>query len=170
MTRLATVPVLALMWVALWQDISAGTLAAGVLAAGLVVLVTPDLRAPVWRPFGRPAAALRFGGAFCWNLVRATAVMAWEVLTPRNRIRQGIVAVPLRTRSHGVVAVLANAITLTPGTVTVDVRRDPPALYVHVLHLRDIAGVRQEVQRLEDLAIRAFGPDEEVRAMGEERA
>lgn len=170
MTRLTTVAALALMWAALWQDVSAGTLAAGVVAATLVVLVTPDLRAPVWRPFGRPAASLHFLAAFCWNLVRATAVMAWEVLTPRNRIRQGIVAVPLRTRSHAIVAVVANAVTLTPGTVTVDVRRDPPALYVHVLHLRDIARAREEVQRLEDLAIRAFGSEEEVRAMGEERA
>jgi multicomponent Na+:H+ antiporter subunit E len=53
---------------------------------------------------------------------------------------------------------VADAVTLTPGTLTVEVRREPvPVLYVHVLHLRAVEDVRADVHRLRDLAERAFG-------------
>ena len=58
------------------------------------------------------------------------------------------------------VTVVANAIALMPGSVTVEVERDPPTLYVHVLHLRSVEDVRRDIHRLEVMAVRAFGSAE----------
>jgi hypothetical protein len=58
---------------------------------------------------------------------------------------------------------VANAVSLTPGTLTLDVDPDPPVLYVHVLHLRDVDRLRREVAPLELLVTQAFGTAAAVR-------
>ena len=66
-------------------------------------------------------------------------------------------AVPLRGCSDAVVTLIADAITLTPGTLTLEVRRDPLTLYVHALDVRDVTVLQQDVRTLEVLAVKAFG-------------
>jgi multicomponent Na+:H+ antiporter subunit E len=67
----------------------------------------------------------------------------------------------MHVASDGIVTVVANAVTLTPGTLTVDVHEPgddtPPTIYVHVLQFDDVESVRRDVLRLEQLAVRAFG-------------
>ncbi|MBY5162641.1 Na+/H+ antiporter subunit E [Salsipaludibacter albus] len=143
------------VWCALWGDISIANVVWGtVVGLGTLWLV------PIARRSGdlavRPLAALRFFTWFVWALVRASAVVAWEVVTPTNDINEGIVAVPLGTTAPGLVTLIANAISLTPGTLTLEVRRDPPTVYVHVLHLRALEDVRSDVQHLERLARATF--------------
>lgn len=156
-------------WVALWGDVTAANVLAGVLVGALLVALFPPADEP--RSAFRLLAALRFAGYFTGKLVEASAIVAWEVVTPTSRINEGIVAVPIRGVSRGLTAVVANAITLTPGTITLEVREDPTVLYVHVLHLRSLEAVRAEVLRLEELAIAAFGvvPDRPVAPAGEHR-
>jgi multicomponent Na+:H+ antiporter subunit E len=154
--RLYTIIWLTVVWVALWEDLSATNVLAGLaLAVGLVVLF--PLSPPGVAGALRPAAMVRFALYFAWKLVEASLVLAWEVVTPRNRINQGIAAVPIQGVSDTLTTLVANAISLTPGTLTIEIRRRPTILYVHVLHLHDIEAVRRDVQHLEVLAIRAFG-------------
>lgn len=163
---------LVVAWLALWERWSLPTVAGGLaVAVALVALFPPGRAGPDAGRF-RPLAAARFLGVFLVKLVEANAIVAWEVLTPTERINEGIVAVPLAGASRGLTAVVANAVTLTPGTLTVDLDEghgagEPTVLYVHVLHLRDIESVRRDVQRFEALAIRAFGSDAAVAALGE---
>ena len=110
----------------------------------------------------RPVPALRFGAYFARKLVEANAVVAWEVLTPRNRIAEGIVAVPLPEGPPGITALVADAVSLTPGTLTLEVRSDPPVLYVHVLHLESPERTRAEVLALDRRARAAFAPAPEA--------
>ena len=147
---------LLLVWVALWEDVGPANVTSGLFTASLLVTVFPLTGRGVRGGF-RPAAATRFLVYFGWKLVEASAVVSWEVVTPRNRINEGIVAVPIRGVSDTLTTLVANAISLTPGTLTLEIRRRPTMLYVHVLHLQDIETVRREVERLELLAIRAFG-------------
>lgn len=149
------------VWLALWGGVSAANVLSGAVVAFLLVTLFP-LR-PTPRPGRfRPLWALRLLGYFVVKLVQANAVVAWEVVTPRNRIVEGIVAVPVTSASDVLVSVVANAISLTPGTLTLEVATDPHVLYVHVLHLRDIDDVRRDVTRLERYVLRAFGSDEAV--------
>lgn len=155
---------LVVFWLALWEDLSVGNLIGGALVAGAVTAIArPPAREAEVRL--RPVAALRFFGWFLWKLVEASAIVAWEVATPTNVINEGIVAVPIHGRSRLLTTIVANAITLTPGTLTLEIRTDPTVLYVHVLHLRTIEEVRREVHKLEHLAVRAFGSDRDIAAL-----
>ncbi len=155
---------LVMVWVALWEDLSPTSVLGGLVTAG-ALLVAFRLRHTASKSTFRPLAALRFIAYFLWKLVEASAVVAWEVVTPRNRINEGVVAVRIRGVSDALTTVVANAISLTPGTVTLEVDRRPTTLYVHVLHLHDIEAVRRDIQHLEALAIRAFGSADAVRSL-----
>jgi multisubunit Na+/H+ antiporter MnhE subunit len=67
--------------------------------------------------------------------------------------------------SDGVLAFVANMTALTPGTMTIEIRRDPPVFYVHILQLDDVEHVRAEVRKLERLAIEAFATPQAVAAL-----
>ncbi|MCZ7529896.1 MAG: Na+/H+ antiporter subunit E [Acidimicrobiia bacterium] len=110
----------------------------------------------------RPLRAIGFVFFFAWELIKATMAVAWEIITPGSTIEQGIIGIDVLGASDTLVTLVANFITLTPGTLTVEVVRHPTRLYIHVLHLRDVEAVRADVQRLEALAIRAFGSPEAI--------
>lgn len=155
--RLPLIVWLTLLWVALWRDVTIANVAGGLVVA---VVVTNGSSTPVDPRFGhrvRPLALLRFLAYFTWKLLEANLVLAREVVTPTNDINTGIVAVPMRDDSSLVVTIVANAVSLTPGTLTLEVRREPdPVLYVHVLHLHDLDDARAEVERMAERARAAF--------------
>jgi multicomponent Na+:H+ antiporter subunit E len=160
---LATLAWAVVVWCALWGDVSVANVVWGaVVGVGTLWLVPTRGHAPgAQRDMAiRPLAALRFAAWVLWALVRASAVVAWEVVTPTNDINEGIVAVPLGTDVPGLMTLIANTISLTPGTLTIEVRQDPPTLYVHVLHLRAIEDVRADVLLLERLACATFAVDQ----------
>ena len=169
-TRALLVAWLTLVWVLLWGEASLGNLLAGLVLAVLVVAAFP----PADERGGgvHPVAVLGFGWWFAKALVVANLGVAKEVLRPRLALAEGIVAVPLRSSSPIVATFVANAITLTPGTMTVDIRpaefgveehdqgRTPsgtPVLYVHCLVTGDPDDVRAEGWDLEERVVRAFG-------------
>lgn len=150
---------LTVLWLLLWADLSLANVATG-LIVGAVLLAAAGAR-PVRRDDDTPVVSLVASLWFViWvlgKLVQANLVLAWEILTPRNRIRTGVVAVPLRTESPTVSMIVATVITLTPGTLTIEVAGSPPVLYVHVLHLHDLDRVRADLLAIEALSVRAFG-------------
>ena len=149
------------VWILLWGNLSAANVLGG-LAVAVVVLVVARLprlsrRGEADTAKIAPLATLRFCAFVLFKLIEANLVLAWEIVTPRNRIHTGIVRVPLRTGSDLAMMTVANVITLTPGTVTIEVEQSPPVLYVHVLHLHDLDAVRRDMLRIEELSVRAFG-------------
>ena len=160
MTRLVRVVGLTAAWLALWSDLTVANLLSGLFVAALIVGAFDT-----WRPghvIVRPVAVLKLAGYFVYQLAVASLVVARTVLAPRDRIRSGIVAVPLRGCSDAVVTLIADAITLTPGTLTLEVRRTPLTLYVHALDVRDPAVLQDEIRTLEVLAVKAVGDDDAV--------
>lgn len=144
----------AVLWVILWRDLSTANILSG-LVVGFVVTTLP--RRDQVRHRLRPLAALRFLGVFAVKLVEANIELAREVVTPTNSINTGIVAVPIPVESDAVVTLVASAVSLTPGTLTLETTPCPdPVLYVHVLHLRDIDHARDEVLGIARLAAAAF--------------
>lgn len=144
-----------LVWCALWSDLSLANLVWGVCVGIVASLVIP-LHDPSRRVTVRPLGVLAFVGYGLWALVKASAVVAWEVITPGDSTTPGIVAVPLRVQSVGVATLVANTVSLTPGTLTLEIRHDPLTLYVHVMHLRSTDEVRSEIGELEGYAMRAL--------------
>jgi len=87
---------------------------------------------------------------YLWDLVRANAVVAWEIVTPAHGVRPGIVACPTRAQTDLELIVLANLISFTPGTLTLEVADDRSTVWVHALHIGSPDEVRAQVRRLED--------------------
>ena len=155
MNRIVRVGVILATWLALWGDVSVANLASGLLLAAVIVLGFDTWsHGPL---ILRPLRALRFVAYFLYLLVMSTGAVVRTVLAPSGRVHTGILAVPLQGCSAGVATLIADAITLTPGTLTLEVRRDPLTLYIHALDTRDLDSIRRDVRRLEVLAVRAFG-------------
>lgn len=160
---------LVVIWIALWGDVSVANIVGGALVATAVVaLFHPGRRERLGR--FRPVAATRFLGHALASLVHSTGAVAWEVLTPTDRTRPGILAVPLPSATPVVLTAVTMVVGMTPGTVVVEVHHAPTVLYVHVLHLHDPAAIRRQIGRLEARALAAFGPpdaDDDIVALEE---
>lgn len=163
MMRALRIVTLVVVWLVLWSHVSVANIVSGVVVAGVVALV-----AGPWRPGAfvvRPWHVARFAVYFVYKLVQASIVVARTVVTPQYQIHTGIVAVPLRGCSDAVATVIADAISLTPGTLTIEVRQDPLTLFVHALDVRDVEQVRADVRTLEVLAVKAFGSRDALAAL-----
>ena len=81
--------------------------------------------------------------------------VARDVLSPRPRIRPAIVAVPLEPGlSDRQIMLLANLITMTPGTLSLDVSPERDRLFIHVLNLEDPEAFRNEIKENFEARIR----------------
>jgi multicomponent Na+:H+ antiporter subunit E len=84
------------------------------------------------------------------ELLQANAIVAWEVLTPTHYARPGIVACPIGEHSDLELTFIANLVSFTPGTLTIDISGDRSLLFVHALHIHEPEDVRAHVRRLEE--------------------
>lgn len=169
MSRLPLVLWLTAVWVALWGSVTAANVLGG-LAVGLLLAVVLPLTQVTTRAVVRPLALLRFAGFFVVDLVRSSVQVTRLVLSPRRPLRQAVVALPVRGASDSLLTLLANAISLTPGTLTLEVDRPRSTLYVHVLDVGDLEAVRAELAQVERLAILAVGSADCRRALAEDGA
>jgi len=88
---------------------------------------------------------LIFGGATVWELLKSNIDVALRVINPRLPINPGIVKVKTSLKSPLGRAVLANSITLTPGTLTVEMKND--YFYIHWIDVTsdDIEGATKAI-------------------------
>lgn len=79
----------------------------------------------------RIASAVFYFLKFIWEMVKANMHVAYIVITPNLPIRPSIVKVKTNLTKDSAITVLSNSITLTPGTLTIDINKDKNELYVH---------------------------------------
>lgn len=96
--------------------------------------------------FGRVGRVARFLGFYLLAVVRANLRVAVDVVTPRHRSRPGVVAVPLDARTDAEITVLANLLTMTPGSLSLDVSDDRRVLYVHAMFVEDADAFRRDLK------------------------
>jgi multicomponent Na+:H+ antiporter subunit E len=127
---------LAAAWGALMGAFDAGTLAAG-FAIGYLVLwaVQPALGPSAY--VGGVGRAVRFVVLYALDLVLSSIQVAVDVCRPRLNVCPGVVGIPLTAESDAEITVLANLISLTPGTLSLDVSPDRRTLYVHAMDLEE---------------------------------
>ncbi len=82
---------------------------------------------------------------FLTDILRANFRMAVTVLSPRMKLRPAVVAVPLILKSETATFLLANMLTLTPGTLSLDISTDRQTLYIHTVWLEDVEEFRRRV-------------------------
>jgi multicomponent K+:H+ antiporter subunit E len=119
------------------------------LAAALGLLVPPltaGLR-PACRRLRRLDAALALAAVFFYDMLVANVVVAGLVLGPRRRLVPAFIEVPVDLNDSAAVALLAGIVTLTPGTVSVEVSAQRATLLVHALRAPDAADVAARIKR-----------------------
>ncbi|NJO84919.1 MAG: Na+/H+ antiporter subunit E, partial [Blastochloris sp.] len=79
----------------------------------------------------------RFTVVFLWEVFKANIQVAIGVLSPLSRLRPGILAIPLDITTDAEITLFANMITLTPGTMSLDVSNDRRVLYVYFFNISD---------------------------------
>lgn len=130
-----------------WQALTGGFSLSGLLIGFAVAYVVLWLLQPL---FGRSRYCrqlfdvLLLAGFFLYELVVSSVRVAWHVLLPAPKSRPGIVAVPLETCTDTEIAVLANLVSLTPGSLSIDVSDDRRTLLVHAMFVDD-----PELERLQ---------------------
>lgn len=83
---------------------------------------------------------------FLWEIMLASLRVATDVLRPQLRLRPGVIAIPLDVSSDTEIVLLANLITVTPGSLSLDVSADRQTLYLHVMHFDDADEVRRKIK------------------------
>jgi len=136
---------LAFIWALANGEISLLSLTIGFVFGYAVLWVTQPLMQPS-HYFERLPAALRFAGFFLWQLLLSNLRVAYDVVTPHLYMQPGIVAVPLDARTDQEITLLANLITLTPGTLSLDVSEDRSVLYVHAMFVDNPDNVRAMIK------------------------
>jgi multicomponent Na+:H+ antiporter subunit E len=90
---------------------------------------------------------LVFLANYAVEVIVSSLRIAWEVITPVPRRRPGIIRVPLEVKTDTEIAVLANLITFTPGTVTLDISEDRTSMYVHDMFIDHPKASRERIKR-----------------------
>lgn len=163
---------LTVMWAALQGSFSLGNVVFGVILAGVILRfsrpvfegtgrdeASPSSGLP--RPIRRTWRVLGLIFVFLGELVESAVEVARYTLQPTLQIKPAIIAYPLDVQSDREITMLANLISLTPGTLSLDVSPDRSLLYVHSISVETEDG-REVIQgiktTLEKHVSRALGP------------
>jgi multicomponent Na+:H+ antiporter subunit E len=151
--------VLAVIWMALQRSFALVDFAVGFgLGFGIIAMTQPVLRElrPIDttphdnRPGSYPMQTWRAFSLFfyaLWSILKSSIEVALIVIRPKLDIQPGIVAIPLDVRSDLGITLLANLITLTPGTVSLDMSTDRRTLYVHSINIDDPDALRDDIKQ-----------------------
>lgn len=141
--------ILALIWVAITGNFTGAGLVVG-FVVGYVIIGISLRNVPAFSNYVRRVPrVIRFVLFFLKELVRSNLRVAYDVLTPTDYMHPGVIAVPLDARTEGEITLFANMISLTPGTLSLDVSTDRRVLYVHVMYLKHPEQAREDIKTLE---------------------
>jgi len=141
---------LLVVWLLLVNSFSAGHL----LLAAILALVIPAVSGMFWPAaldVARYRPAQRLFRVFLWDLLIANLQVAWRILSFWRTLHPTWIVIPLDLSNPTAITVLANMITLTPGTVSARLTPDRLELLVHVLDTDDPDGevntIKQRYER-----------------------
>lgn len=137
---------------ALTGDFSAGNFLLGFVISSLALWISHPGGESVPLIFYLKKIILwtKFLGFFLVELILASLRVAYDVLTPRHHMRPAVLGIPLDLEGDLEITFFANIITLTPGTLSLDVSSDRKTLYIHAMYIDDVQQFKQNLKnRLE---------------------
>ena len=137
---------LAVAWAALTGEITLPNLLVGYVLGSFALYLTRPLFPGSRSYFSRAGRWLRLFLTFIWELIVSSAQVVIDVLTPRHMARPGIIAVPLDVKGDMAILLLTNYISLTPGTLSLDVDEETNTLYIHAMFADDPDQIRRDIK------------------------
>ncbi|MDF1857145.1 Na+/H+ antiporter subunit E [Pseudooceanicola sp.] len=145
---------LAVVWVILQNDVSAGMVVFGIIL-GIIIPRGTSIWWPDTPKGFRLSKMFSYSIMVLWDILVANVQVAWIVLTvPNSKLKPAWIVVPLDLRKPEAITILAGTITLTPGTVSADLSDAGHSLLVHVLHTDDPDAVRDEIKTRYELRLK----------------
>jgi multicomponent Na+:H+ antiporter subunit E len=154
---------LTLVWTLLWGELAVLTVVSGLVIAIVVCLVFP-LPMLAMKVRVRPQWLLWLVLRFLWDVVVASVQVAVKTLQFGRQPRNAVIEVDLHTRSDFVLTVIAQMVSLVPGSLVVEARASTHTMFLHVLDVGDREGAeafREQVFALERRVVLALGVDTE---------
>jgi len=145
MTPFAINLILAFVWAALNGGIGLPSLIVGFLIGYLVIFILQPLYSNS-RYCGKLLDGTLLVIYFIYELIVSSIKVAWDVLTPMQRSKPAVVAVPIDASSDAEVTVLANLVSLTPGSLSIDISDDRSHLLVHAMFVDDPEAFKAEIK------------------------
>lgn len=140
---------LALAWAVLSGNFSGPSFLFG-FALGYGVLALLERELPILRGYSRRLPRfIMFLGFFVKELVKANFKVAFDVVTPLWYMKPGVIAMPIIAETDVEITMVANFISLTPGTLILDVSSDRRVLFIHAMFLYDEDEVIAELKEIE---------------------
>jgi multicomponent Na+:H+ antiporter subunit E len=147
MTYLLLNILLAVIWAALTASFTLTGLAVGFGLGYVALWFTQPIFGGSPSPyFTRVWHALRLLAYFHYELFKSSVSVAWDVITPRHHARPGLIEMPLDVKSDAGILLVTNLISLTPGTLSVDVSEDRETLLVHAMFADDPEALVRELK------------------------
>lgn len=126
------------------------TLALGhVVLGGLLAVFIPWFSAGFWQEevkIRRPWLLVKYVFVVIYQILIANIMVARLILTNQSKLHPGFLYVPLELTSPLAISLLANTISLTPGTVSCDLSDDQQSLLIHALHIEDAEATVAEIK------------------------
>ncbi|MFO7558507.1 MAG: Na+/H+ antiporter subunit E [Desulfobacterales bacterium] len=136
---------LALGFSVMIEQVDISGLTAGFVIGYLSLWVTQPLYGPNGY-FLRVIKLVRLAASFVWLLLVSNIRVLWDIITPTDISKPAVIGVPLDAKTDFEIMLLANMVSLTPGSLTLNVSEDRTMLYVHVMFLDDIEATRREIK------------------------
>ena len=149
-----------ILWMAFSFSLELANVISGVIAALITTLIFSSRFLTSWQKFFNPIRyfwLIIYIIIFVWECIKANFDVAYRVISPRMPIKPGIVKVHTSLTTDMARIILANSITMTPGTITVDINKSD--LYVHWIYVKSDDPAyynRKIIGRFETLLKRIF--------------
>ncbi|MCG3729114.1 Na+/H+ antiporter subunit E [Vibrio cincinnatiensis] len=148
---------LALVWLVLSGSYTISNLFAGMIMSYVILAYLLRDSSTFEAYFKKLPKVISFGLFFIWDLIKANGRVAYDVLTPTHLMKPAVIAIPLDLRDDGAITIFATLITVTPGSLALDVATDKSVLYVHLMYFEDETRQIEEFKRLEARVIDLLG-------------
>ncbi len=137
---------LAFLWAVLNGEINDANLMIGFLIGYIILGGISRNHGARNSYFVKVNQAIRFILVFLKELLVSSIRVTHDIVTPTSYAKPGIIAVPIDAKTDAEITLLANVITLTPGTLSLDVSDDRKFLYIHAMFIDDPETLRREIK------------------------
>ena len=147
--RLLPQPLLSLTLLATWMLLSNSLSPNQAVLGSALAIAIPWFSARFWpqqTKMRRPLLMIRYIGRVLFDIVVANIAVARLILGPQSKLKPTFIHYPLQLRDTFAITVLANTISLTPGTVSSDVAPDHSWLLIHGLDVGDKQALIEEIR------------------------
>jgi len=137
---------ISLLWALLTGRVTVGNLALGFVLGYFALVILYPAAGKKSSYFKKTVQLIGFALFFAKELIVSSWRVAIDVVKPLPLMRPGVVGIPLDAETDLEITMLANVISLTPGTLSLDVSKDRKTLYIHAMYVTNPDDLRKEIK------------------------